>query len=189
VKSPKAYWDHQKEALEEKYAAEKKVLTQKDWEDFKDEKFRAIVKVLASEENVGKFFSSETVVTYEMGQAVTHEWEIQPIEQKIQDYVNSQIEISKHAQFAAIAGFGLHAALSNISGDGKSDSGSEQLYALQNYLLTETAMPEAKVTSAVNKALAINFPEKKLKVGFYHNSPKREEDKTAGDRIKNQNPN
>lgn len=189
VKSPKAYWDHQKEALEEKYTAEKKVLTQADWETFKDEKFRAIVKVLASEENVGKFFSSETVVTYEMGQAVTHEWEIVPIEQKIQDYVNSQIEISKHAQFAAIAGFGLHAALSNISGDGKSDSGSEQLYALQNYLLTETAMPEAKVTAAINKALAINFPGKKLKIGFYHNTPKREEDKTARDRIKNQNAN
>jgi len=188
VKSPQAYWEIQKEALTEKYAAKGERLTDKVWVAFKDEKYRDIVKVLASERNVGKFFASETVVTYEAGQAVTHEWEIIPIEQKIQDFVTSQIDISKHAQFAIIAGFGLHAALSNISGDGKSDSGSEQLYALQNYLLTETAMPEAKVTAAVNHAIAINFPGKNIKLGFYHNQPKREEDKSSKDRLKNQPP-
>lgn len=188
VKSPNQYWLQKKEELEEQYAAEGKRLTQKDWEEFQKEKYRSLTKVLAGDENVGKFFSSEVVYTYEGGQLVKHEWEIQALDQKIKDFVEAQINISKRSDFAGIAALGLHAALSNVSADGKSDSGSEQLYALQNYLMTEVHLPEQKVTDPINRAIALNFPNSNVRLGFYHNHPQREEDKTSSARAKNQTP-
>ena len=188
VESPAIFWEQERERLEERYRNDNKELTEEAWEDYKDEFYEALAKVLASEKNVGKFFTSEIVVQMIGGNAVEMGWKIKPIEQNIKDYVTAQIDISKRADFAAIAALGLHAALSNISHEGKSDSGSEQLYALQNYLLTETSLPEMKITEALNKALSINFPDKDIRIGFYHPHPQREQDKSESHRTKNQQP-
>ena len=42
------------------------------------------------------------------------------------------------------------------------------------------------VCEMLNTALAINFPEKKYKIGFYHEEAQRQEDQSSSNRIKNQ---
>ena len=84
------------------------------------------------------------------------------------------------------AGVGMHPALGGAGESGRSDSGSEQLYALKNYLLTGIDIPETIVMKPINYALKINFPDKNYRLGFYHLPPEREEDITASKRTKNQ---
>ena len=111
---------------------------------------------------------------------------IKEIKQNIKDFVSSQIQISEHSNRMLSAGVGMHPALGGAGESGRSDSGSEQLYALKNYLITGIDIPEAIVTKAINYALKVNFPEKDLKIGFYHLAPEKEEDVTPSKRIKNQ---
>ena len=79
----------------------------------------------------------------------------------------------------------MHPALGGAGESGKSDSGSEQLYALKNYLITGIDIPEMIVCKALNYAIKANWPEKEVKIGFYHIAPQREEDTTSTDRVKN----
>ena len=116
---------------------------------------------------------------------IEHGWEINVIDQKIKDFVDSQIAISNRADHAISGGIGLHSALGNVSESGKSDSGSEQLYALKNYLLTGIDIPEMIVMKAINYAIKANWPEKKVKLGFYHMAPEKEQDVTESKRVKN----
>jgi hypothetical protein len=117
---------------------------------------------------------------------IEHGWEIKEIKQNIKDFVESQIKISEHANRATAAGVGMHTALTGSGESGRADSGSEQLYALKNYLITGIDIPEMIVTKALNFAVKANFPDKKLKFGFYHMKPQREQDVTSADRVKNQ---
>ncbi len=183
--SPAAYWEKIKEGLEEKCAIEGIEYEDKMLEDAKDKKFADLAKVLAGERNVGKFFTSEMVVEVLGTTIIEHKWEIIPIDQKVGDYVKAQLEIAKAANMATVAGGGLHQALSNVAADGKSDSGSEQLYAMQNYILTEVDVPELIICQAINKAIKVNWPTSNIKLGFYRSLPVREEDKTPKDRVKN----
>jgi hypothetical protein len=80
---------------------------------------------------------------------------------------------------------GLHPSLSNIMIDGKLASGSEQLYALKIFLATETTIPESIICEAINQAIAVNWPDKGLRVGFYHSIIKTEDQVTPKDRLKN----
>jgi hypothetical protein len=112
-------------------------------------------------------------------------WEIIPIDQKVKDFIDSQISIANKADSATTSGLGLHPALSNIMVDGKLASGSEQLYALKLYLATEIDIPELIITKAVNAAIAANWPGKGLKLGFYHDIVKTEDSVTSSERVKN----
>src|SRR5690606_21382918 len=116
---------------------------------------------------------------------IEHGWEIKEIKQNIKDFVESQVKIAEQSNRAVAAGVGMHPALGGAGESGRADSGSEQLYALKNYLLTGIDIPEMIVMKAINYALKINFPKKELKLGFYHISPQKEEDTSEKDRIKN----
>jgi len=185
IVSPSAYWAIREEKLREQATADGKPYKDETLEDLKDEILQQLTKVLSGVENIGKFFHSESFFEIVGNTALQHEWKLIPIDQKIKDYVESQLEIAKRAQFETVAGLGLHPALSNIGGDGKSDSGSEQLYALKNYLLTEVHLPEAIICEAINLAIQLNWPSKKIKLGFYRQLPEREEDITSSKRITN----
>jgi hypothetical protein len=183
VKSPQAYWDKKKSMLMEQCAAVNKPYDDKMLADLKAEMYSSLAKVLSGVHNIGKFFATEQVVN-QFGHL--EGWEIITIDQKIKDYVESLELINKMADRATIAGIGLHSALANVSADGKSDSGSEQLYALKIYLATGVDIPEQIVTKALNYAIRANWPSKNLKVGFYHSVVGKEQDVTSSARVTTQ---
>jgi len=180
--SPAAYWDAKDEKLRENCSLTGKTYSVQMLEDLKDETFRKLGVVLSGEKNIGKFFTSEKVMN-EFGQM--ENWEIVPIDQKVKDFIDSQIKIADKADSATTSGLSLHPALSNIMVDGKLASGSEQLYALKLYLATEIEIPERIITKALNQAINVNFPGKNLKIGFYHDVVQAEENVNSNERVKN----
>ena len=180
--SPSSYWEAKDEKLRENCSLQGKKYSLQMLEDLKDETFKKLGNVLAGEKNIGKFFTSEKVMN-EFGQM--ENWEIQPIDQKVKDFIDSQIKIADKADSATTSGLSLHPALSNIMVDGKLASGSEQLYALKLYLATEIEIPERIITKAINTAIRVNFPDKNLKIGFYHDVVQAEENVNSKERVKN----
>ena len=181
--SPAQFWIKKEEELkircEEKGVAyESNMLI-----EYKAKFLRKISNVLSGDDNTGKFWHS---IKYIDGhKLLEHGWEIKEIKQNIKDFVDAQIKIADQSNRAVAGGVGMHPALGGAGESGRSDSGSEQLYALKNYLLTGIDIPEMIVMKAINYAIKINFPKKDLKLGFYHIAPQREEDTSSKDRLKN----
>ncbi|MHC1707486.1 MAG: hypothetical protein AB9842_08190 [Bacteroidales bacterium] len=182
IKSPISYWNEKKEMLIQKCSAENKPYTDKMLDDLKDETFKQLGEVLSGEQNVGKFFTSEVILNED---GKTEGWEIEAIDMKVKDFIDSQINVSKQADSAITSGLGLHPSLSNIMIEGKLASGSELLYALKLYLATETDIPESIICQALNYAIAANWPQRKLKIGFYHDIVKTEDSTSPEKRVKN----
>ena len=142
-------------------------------------------KILSDEHNTGKFWHTVNLLDYDGVNIIEQGWEIKVIDQKLKDFVDSQIAIANRADRAVSAGIGLHGSLGNLSDQGKSDSGSEQLYALKNYMATGIDIPEMIIMKAINYALKANFPQLGLKMGFYHMQPQKEQDVNPENRLKN----
>lgn len=184
ITSPQEYWIQKREEL--KKQCEEKNIT------FRDTMFKALRRkilkdvrtVLSSIENAGKFWHSEQVLFVDGGNVLELGWKITPIDQKMNDVVTAHIEIANKADRSLATGVGIHGALGNISETGKSDSGSEQYYALNNYLMTGIDIPEMVIMEPVNFALKQNFPDSGLKLGFYHTEPQRQQDMSKTDRNK-----
>lgn len=183
VISPARFWEDAKKELKTKHGDK---YTNQILINYKTNYLRQVSKVLSGAENTGKFWHSVKYMTVEGHKIFEEGWEIKEIKQNIKDFVTSQITISNQANRMVAAGVGMHPALGGAGEQGSSDSGSEQLYALKNFLHTGIDIPETIIMKAINYALKINFPEKNLKLGFYHIEPQREEDVTSKDRIKNQ---
>ena len=139
---------------------------------------------LAGNDKVGKFVSTASMFDEISNQYVG--WKITPLDQKVKDFIDAQINIANEALFQVTSGIGLHPALSNLSKDGNLPSGSEQLYAFKLYLQTGVDIPEGIVMKDINLALAANFPGKKLRMGFYHDVLLTEESTNPKDRVRNQ---
>lgn len=182
VISPAKFWEKKAEELKDKLGDK---YQDKDLIKFKSDYLRKIAEVLSGAENTGKFWHSVKYLTIEGHKLVEEGWEIKEIKQNIKDFVSSQILISDQANRMVAAGVGMHPALGGAGESGRADSGGEQLYALKNYLLTGIDIPETILMKAINYALKINFPEKGLKLGFYHLTPEKEEDVSEKDRVKN----
>jgi len=182
IKSPASYWERKRELLIAKCATEQKPYTDSMLEDLKDTTFAQLSQVLSGVDNVGKFFTSETIQD-EFGKM--EGWEIEAIDMKVKDFIDAQLNIAKQADNAITSGLGLHPSLSNILIEGKLASGSELLYALKLYLATETDIPESIITSSINQAIRANWPSKKIRIGFYHSVVKTEDSVTPENRTKN----
>lgn len=180
VKVPEEYWNKVEQKLRERCQFEGKTYSDALFIAEKARIMTELTTVLSGVDNVGKFFSSTTFKD-RVGEATG--WEIVPIDQKVKDYIEGMKEVNTMADRATIGGIGLHQALANVSADGKSDSGSEQLYALKLYKNSQVAIPEMIVCEAINMAIKANWPTKKLKLGFYHAQVQREQDVTSKDRI------
>lgn len=185
IVSPQAFWDKKEEEIKNNCSIKGIVYKASMLKEFQTEFLKKIAVVLSGDENTGKYLHTTKTFTVDGTNLIEHGWDIKVIDQNIKDFVEAQIKISQRADHALSAGIGLHSALGNVSDTGKSDSGSEQLYALKNYLLTGIDIPEMIVMKAINYALKINFPEKKLKLGFYHMVAEKEQNISPGDRIKN----
>lgn len=184
VHEPEMYWRQKQQAIE---------LDNPEWTDqqvtqkldqLRDRVTRQIADVMAGKQNAGKFF---TCVDFVDEQGHSQSWKIEPIELNLDKYITAQKDISKMADSATTSAMGLSPALANIIIDGKSDSGSQMLYALKIFYGADTVIPEQIVLEALNDALRINFPEKKdLFLGFYHKTIQKEDNVSAGDRMTNQ---
>lgn len=185
IVSPQAFWDAKEEKIQENCTKTGTKYKESMLADYKAKFLKKVAEVLSGEENAGKFWHTTKSFTVEGTNLLEHGWEINVIDQKTKDYVESQIKISERADRAVSSGINLHGALGNLS-SGTSNSGSEQLYALKNYLATGIDIPEMIVMKPINIALRANFPNKKYKLGFYHNQPQAEEDISPSKRAKNQ---
>lgn len=182
IHSPNEYWDNKRDVLK---------LLHPDWDEAQVEKeisklsvqlLDSLTEVLSGKENAGKFFHTVDI-TDETGN--THAWKIEAIDQKIKDFVDSQLKIAEASSSAITSGMGLHPSLSNVMVNGKLASGSEMLYAFRLHLLSNVAIAEQAILEQINQAIAFNFPKKNLRLGFYHQSLKAEEALSSSDRIKN----
>lgn len=183
ITSPKAFWDQKRDDL--KKECEEKDIDYKEsmLKRYKRELLREIKTVLSGLENAGKFWHSEEVLAEVGGGLEKMGWTITPIEQKMRDTVQSQIDIGNFANKSAAVGVGVHSAIGNVTEEGRSGSGSEQYYALNNFQQIGVDIPEMIIMEAMNAAIKINFPhKKKIKMGFYRNPAKRQEDMNKEDR-------
>lgn len=186
VISPSEYWERKAEQLKKKCELQNIEYKDDMLEDLKDEVFKKWAEVLSGVKNVGKFITTDSfAIEVGMTKSEIMKWEIIPIDMKVKDYIDAQISVANKADSATTSGLGLHPSLSNIMVDGKLASGSEQLYALKLYLATEVDIPESIVTKAINMAIAVNFPDKKLRLGFYHDVVHREEEVSPVNRTAN----
>jgi len=180
IHSPSGYWNEKREKLETKFPSKTETQIEALLEEVKTETFRKISSVLAGKKNVGKFIETVDFYDEEVGQLMT--WKIEPIEQKVKDFIEAQLKISEAADQATTSGIGLHPALSNMMMSGKSASGSEMLYALKLYLASDTTIPETVIMEPINQCIAAMWPEKKARLGFYHKIVLKEENVSPGDR-------
>ncbi len=184
VISPQAFWDAMEKELKEKCSADNKKYEASMLLAERTKYLRKVTKALSGADNTGKFWHTVKYVEVEGNNILEHGWEIKEIPGNLKDLVTSNLEISKEANRSVAAGVGMHPALGGAGESGKSDSGSEQLYALKNYLITGIDIPEMIVCKALNYAIKANWPEKEVKIGFYHIAPQREEDISSSERTK-----
>jgi hypothetical protein len=186
IVSPQAFWD--KKESEMKANCSQRGLNYKSvmLQDFQKQFLEKIAVVLSGDENTGKYLHTSKSFTVEGTNLIEHGWDIKVIDQNIKDFVQAQISISERADHALAAGLNLHSALGNISESGKSDSGSEQIYALKTFLQTGIDIPEMIIMKAINYAIKVNWPMSDLKLGFYHQPAEKEQDIAPKDRLINQ---
>src|SRR5680860_45592 len=185
VISPQKFWDDKRDAIEKSCSAKGVKYEEKMLLQFQKDFLKQIAKVLSGEENTGKFWHSTTDFTVDGTNLIEHGWEIKPIEQNTKDFIESQLSVSKRADHAVASVTGLGSVLGNISEGGSSNSGSDRIYAMKDYLEKGIDIPEMIVCKAINFALKANWPNKNVKLGFYHNEPKPEQEVTPKDRLKN----
>ena len=181
---PEKYWQEKENMLRDKYPTDDDLSIKKRLDILQDELCQQIKDVLSGKRNAGKFITTTDYIDILDSRGIVHSWKIEPIDQKFKDFADMQIKIKAQAESASTSGLGLHPALSNILINGKLASGSEMLYALKIHLATETTSSEAVIFENLNQVLKINFPNKKLKLGFYHSVVKTEDNVSPKDRMK-----
>ena len=184
IKSPAIYWEQKRQKLEQQCMELNVPFTEKLLEDLKDATYLKITEALSGGDNAGKMVTTEEL--FDADANIYSGWKIEVLDQKVGDFINSQIAIAERAAFETTSGIGLHPALSNLSKDGNLPSGSEQLYAFKLYLSTGVDIHESIVTKDINFALRANFPGTDIRVGFYHDNILTEEATQPTDRVKNQ---
>lgn len=180
--SPQAYWDLKEEKLREKCAGNGSTYSDKLMEELKDNVLNQLAGVLAGKENVGKIFHT---ISFRDDEDVLCEWKVLPIENKSKAFIEGQLKIAEKADSATTSAIGLHPSLSNVMVAGKLASGSEMLYALKLYLASDITIPEGIIMEAINTSIKINFPNSKVKLGFFHKVVLTEESVTPEERTKN----
>lgn len=183
VHSPEGYWKKKRDFIADKYPDKPEKFIDDKLEEVKTEVFKSMTSALSGKANAGKFI--ETVDFFDPDSNTIVKWEIEPIDQKFKEFIDAQLEVSKKADAATTSGIGLHPALSNIMVDGKLSSGSEMLYALKLYLASDTNIPEEVILEPINQAIQSMFPNRNLRMGFYHKIILREESVSPEDRTAN----
>ncbi|MUP44903.1 hypothetical protein E0K83_03975 [Gramella sp. BOM4] len=185
ITSPQKFWDDKKREIEEDCRRKKIPYNSKMLQELEEKIFDTLSDVLSGVENVGKFWHNKTVTTILGNTPVEEGWKITPIKQEVKEYVEAQIKVADKSDFAVQAGLSLHASLANVGADGKSDSGSEQLYAYQIHQLTGIPVAELFISKVYNDIIRAYFKTDE-KLGFYQIAVQRQEDTSESNRTKNQ---
>jgi hypothetical protein len=185
--SPGSFWDNKRKAMQADCVERKITYSESMMVEYEKNFLKQIGLVLASSENVGKYLHTPTSILVKGHELISEGWEIKVLDQKVKDFVESQILISDKADKAIAAGVNVHPVLANMTDSGKANSGSEQIYALLNYLNTGVDIQEMIICKALNYAISANFPDSGLKVGFFHNAPEMQANTSPADRTKNPN--
>ncbi|TQI72281.1 hypothetical protein JM79_3239 [Gramella sp. Hel_I_59] len=186
ITSPQKFWSDKEQELKNKCKnTQGLTYSPKMLEDLEEQIFDSLSQVLSGIDNVGKFWHNKTVTTMIGNTPVEEGWKITPIKQEVKEYVEAQIKVADKSDFAVQAGLSLHASLANVGADGKSDSGSEQLYAYQIHQLTGIPVAELFICKVFNDVIKAYF-KTDIKLGFYQISAQREQDTSESSRTKNQ---
>ena len=186
ITSPAKFWEDKRKELETDCEAKEIDYDDAMLQDYERQLFRTIINTLSDDDNVGKLWHTKNIINADGMNLIEQGWTITPIDQNIKDFVDTQIKVGNKADGAVTASLGIHKSLAGISGEGKSDSGSEQLYAYLMYKLIGIDIPEYIVMKPMNALLRANFPNSGLKMGFEHGEAQKQEDTTSSQRIKNQ---
>lgn len=184
IESPSKYWDQKRRDIQEQCTKLGKLYKEEMLEEFKTDLFRQISEVLSGYENTGKFWHTVRIYDDTGVNLIEAGWTITQIDQKLKDFLEAQIKLSERADYAVSSGLQIHSALGGVGQTGKSDSGSEQLYAIKNYMATSVRIPEMIVCKAINHAIRANWPTKKVSLGFSHPAVKAEQEVTPDKRLK-----
>lgn len=182
IHAPNEYWEAKRRTLQEQHPTWSDSEVENEISNLTSKLLTDLTQVLSGKENAGKFFYTIDLPS-ETGERVN--WKIEAIDQKIKDFVESQLKISEASTSAITSGMGLHPSLSNIMVNGKLASGSELLYAFKLYLLSDTEIASNVILEPINQAIAFNFPNKQLRLAFYHKTLKSEDATTSSERVKN----
>jgi hypothetical protein len=186
IEVPAIYWEKLRDEITSNCEQNSVAFTEKMFKDAQDKVMEKFCVALAGNDKVGKFVSTTTIFD-EMSNMYVG-WKITPLDQKVKDFIDAQINIANEALFQTTSGIGLHPALSNLSKDGNLPSGSEQLYSFKIYLATGIDIPEGIVMKDINMAIKVNFPGKDLRLGFYHDILLPEAATNPNDRLVNKTP-
>lgn len=184
VTSPAAFWDKKRAALKAQKESAGEKYTEEDFLIYEKEFLLQVTKVLSGDENAGKFLHTTSTLSVKGHELVSEGWEVKVIDQKVLDFVKSQIEISDKADKVIASSVGVHPVLANITDSGRANSGSEQIYALLNYLNTGVDIQEMQICKAINAAIQYNFPESGLKIGFFQKVPELQSQTSPSNRTK-----
>ncbi|WP_271407270.1 hypothetical protein [Tenacibaculum soleae] len=185
ITSPSSFWEAKRKALQDEYKNKTENYEEKMLEDLRKSILGKLSELLSGVENVGKFWHNVEVTKIVGATAHKEGWEIKPIEQKVKDYVKAQLEVALASAKFVLSSLGLHSALANVGADGKSDSGSEQIYAYKIHQYTSTRMAEYYVCKALNDIIKQRFNEN-VKVGFKRAKIDTEAETQPKRRLKNQ---
>ena len=183
--SPAGFWDKKRSELQ------KNLAVGETWDEailknYERAFLNEIGNVLSGEENAGKFLHTSKKVVVQGHELIEEGWEIKVLDQKVKDFVEAQILISDKADKAIAASVNVHPVLANITDSGRANSGSEQIYALLNYLNTGVDIQEMIICKAINYALRANFKDSGIKIGFFQNVPEIQSQTAPKDRTKQQ---
>ena len=182
IHSPQEYWTKRRYELRDLHPEwEEKRLTQ-EINVLVTKMLKNLEEVLTGSKNVGKFIHTIDVTDPD-GKPLS--WKIESIDQKTKDFIEAQISIHNASISAITSGMGLHPSLSNVIVDGKLSSGSELLYSFKVFLLSDTEVTSSTIFEPINQAIAFNFPNSNLKLGFYHQVLKSEDSLSSSQRVKN----
>jgi hypothetical protein len=185
ITSPQKFWDDKREQIKENCIKAGKEFKEQYLKDFERKFLKGIADVLSGDENSGKYLHTVNTLYVDGHNLLEMGWKVEVIDQKVKDFVDSQIQISQRADYALSAGIGLNPALGGVSDSGKANGGSEQYYALINFLNTGVDIPEFIICKPFNYAIQANWPNKGLKLGFHHNIPEKQENISPDQRMKN----
>lgn len=143
-------------------------------------KLREITKMMSGEgKNQGKLWAS---IKYSNG-SIIEEWDFKEIPSNYKEFIEALTTYDKRADQVILAGLGINSSISNVEKDGViSKSGSDVFY---NYMIYINALtvPEYFVCQDINRALALNFPGKKVKIGLYHRTPPKTSEISPNNRM------
>lgn len=185
IVSPASFWDRKRKEMIDNCTRENSTYNESMMIRYEREFLKQIGDVLSGYENAGKYFHTTMGMTVKGHDIIQEGWTVNVLDQKVKDFVSSQILISDKADKAIAAGINIHPVLANMTDTGKANSGSEQIYALLNYLNTGVDIDEMIVCKPINYALKANFPDSGLKIGFFHNAPEMQQNTTPAKRSKN----